>query len=405
MLIIASMVEREAQLDKERPLVAAVIYNRLKDGMTLGIDATIRYYENNWARPLRVSELERDSPYNTRLNRGLPPTPIGNPGLASIKAAANPARKDYLFYVRKPGDSGEHAFSSTDAQFQRDVAKYQASREHESSDHDAAPGRLRMARRPFALARDARGGARGVGLPDWRYLKLPLPPELFAETVRALPAAGFRGVNVTIPHKEAALALADEASDAAREIGAANTLTFERDGAIHAENTDAPGLIAALGETWDPAGRACSCSAPAGPRGPPSGRSCGPARPTWPVWNRTHERAVALAEQLGARAWSGPGRPRSSSTARPSGWRSRRTHPFKALPLQADSLGAGSCVVDMVYRDGGTRLLEAARTRGADVIDGLEILVAQGAASFERWTGRTAPRQAMREAVGAIAST
>ena len=60
--------------------------------MPLGIDATIRYYENNWTRPLRVSELERDSPYNTRLNRGLPPTPIGNPGLASIKAAANPAR-------------------------------------------------------------------------------------------------------------------------------------------------------------------------------------------------------------------------------------------------------------------------------------------------------------------------
>jgi uncharacterized YceG family protein len=128
-LVIASMVEREASLDRERPLVAAVIYNRLKDGMTLGIDATIRYYENNWSRPLRVSELERMSPYNTRLNRGLPPTPIGNPGLASLKAAANPAREDYLFYVRKPGKTGEHAFSSTDAQFQRDVARYQASRE------------------------------------------------------------------------------------------------------------------------------------------------------------------------------------------------------------------------------------------------------------------------------------
>jgi UPF0755 protein len=128
-LIIASMVEREAQLDSERPLVAAVIYNRLKEGMTLGIDATIRYYEHNWSRPLRVSELERPSPYNTRLNRGLPPTPIGNPGLASLKAAAKPARKDYLFYVRKPGQSGEHAFSSTDAQFERDVAKYQASRQ------------------------------------------------------------------------------------------------------------------------------------------------------------------------------------------------------------------------------------------------------------------------------------
>src|SRR5690242_3705583 len=96
-LIIASMIEREAQLDSERPLVSAVIYNRLKQGMPLGIDATIRYYENNWSRPLRVSELERPSPYNTRLNRGLPPTPIGSPGLASLKAAANPAHKDYLF--------------------------------------------------------------------------------------------------------------------------------------------------------------------------------------------------------------------------------------------------------------------------------------------------------------------
>ena len=71
-----------------------------------------------WSRPLRVSELERDSPYNTRLNRGLPPTPIGNPGLASIKAAAAPARTDYIFYVAKPGAC--HAFSSTDAEFARD---------------------------------------------------------------------------------------------------------------------------------------------------------------------------------------------------------------------------------------------------------------------------------------------
>jgi uncharacterized YceG family protein len=128
-LIIASMIEREASLDRERPLVAAVIYNRLRRGMPLGIDATIRYAENNWTRPLRVSELERDGPYNTRLNRGLPPTPIGNPGLASLRAAVKPAGKSYLFYVRKPGQSGEHAFSSTDRQFQRDVKRYQDSRE------------------------------------------------------------------------------------------------------------------------------------------------------------------------------------------------------------------------------------------------------------------------------------
>jgi uncharacterized YceG family protein len=127
-LIIASMVEREAKLPRERPLIAAVIYNRLRRGMPLGIDATIRYYTSNWQRPIRVSELKANEPYNTRLRPGLPPTPIGNPGLAAIQAAAHPAHRDYLFFVRKPGRSGEHAFSSTDAQFQRDEQRYQASR-------------------------------------------------------------------------------------------------------------------------------------------------------------------------------------------------------------------------------------------------------------------------------------
>jgi uncharacterized YceG family protein len=128
-LIIASMVEREAQIDKERPLVASVIYNRLSQGIPLGIDATIRYHEQNWTRPLRMSELQDDNAYNTRLNQGLPPGPIGNPGLASMRAAARPANSDYLFYVVKPGTCGEHAFSETDAEFQRDVARYNRERE------------------------------------------------------------------------------------------------------------------------------------------------------------------------------------------------------------------------------------------------------------------------------------
>jgi UPF0755 protein len=127
-LIIASMVEREAQLPKERPIIAAVIYNRLKQGMPLGIDATIRYATRNWTRPLKQSELAIASPYNTRKRTGLPPTPIGSPGLSSIKAAANPAKVDYLFYVVKPNGNGAHNFSSTDAQFQRDVAAYNRER-------------------------------------------------------------------------------------------------------------------------------------------------------------------------------------------------------------------------------------------------------------------------------------
>src|SRR5437868_13902350 len=85
-----------------------------------------------------------------------------------------------------------------------------------------------------------------VGLADWRYQLLPGPPELLVETVRALPRAGFRGANVTIPHKEAALRTAQEATPTARAIGAANTLIFHDDGSILAENTDAPALIAAL---------------------------------------------------------------------------------------------------------------------------------------------------------------
>jgi UPF0755 protein len=127
-LIIASMIEREVQIDRERRLVAAVIYNRLARGMTLGIDATIRYERRNWSRPLRVSELELDTPYNTRIHTGLPPTPIGNPGRASLEAAANPAREDYIFYVVKPCGEGAHNFSSTDAEFARDNAAYEAKR-------------------------------------------------------------------------------------------------------------------------------------------------------------------------------------------------------------------------------------------------------------------------------------
>jgi UPF0755 protein len=127
-LIIASMVEREAQLPAERPLIAAVIYNRLKDGIPLGIDATIRYALDNWSQPLKQSELQLDSAYNTRKRTGLPPTPIGNPGLASIRAAAAPADVAYRYYVVKPGTCGMHAFSSSFAQFESDSQRYDQAR-------------------------------------------------------------------------------------------------------------------------------------------------------------------------------------------------------------------------------------------------------------------------------------
>jgi UPF0755 protein len=127
-LIIASMVEREAEVARERRLIAAVIYNRLRRGMPLQIDATLRYAANDWTHPIRQSQLRSDSPYNTYRRRGLPPTPIGSPGMGAIQAAAHPARVAYLYYVVKPGTCGRHAFSSTSQQFQRDLARYNRAR-------------------------------------------------------------------------------------------------------------------------------------------------------------------------------------------------------------------------------------------------------------------------------------
>ena len=109
-LTIASMIEREARVPKDRALIAAVIYNRLHLGMTLGIDATLLYEYGSWTHQLTLSELAANTPYNTRVRHGLPPTPICNPGLASLEAAAHPAHVDYLYYVAK-GD-GSHYFTN-----------------------------------------------------------------------------------------------------------------------------------------------------------------------------------------------------------------------------------------------------------------------------------------------------
>jgi len=127
-LTIASLVEREAQLPREHKLIASVIYNRLRARMQLGIDASVRFATGNWSRPLTDAELRDPSPYNTRLHVGLPPGPIGNPGLAAINAAAHPAHTKYLYFVVKPGSCGEHAFSKDMAQFERDAKRYQSAR-------------------------------------------------------------------------------------------------------------------------------------------------------------------------------------------------------------------------------------------------------------------------------------
>jgi UPF0755 protein len=125
LLIVASMVEREALLESDRPKVAAVIYNRLRIEMPLGIDATIRYALNDFSGALTEAQLQTDSPYNTRTHVGLPPTPISNPGVAAIEAAAHPANVPYLYYVNGADGCGELVFSTSSAEFERNAAAYQ----------------------------------------------------------------------------------------------------------------------------------------------------------------------------------------------------------------------------------------------------------------------------------------
>ncbi len=115
-VIVASLIEKEASIASERAKVAAVIYNRLKKDMTLGVDATVRYAVDKWTGPLTTEDLEVDSPYNTRIVKGLPPTPIANPGVAALRAALEPAAVDYLYYVLSDTD-GHHFFTASYEEF------------------------------------------------------------------------------------------------------------------------------------------------------------------------------------------------------------------------------------------------------------------------------------------------
>ena len=127
-LTIASMVQGEAQTLHDMPLIASVIYNRLRDGMLLGIDATTRYATGNFTTPLTDAQLHSRSPYNTRVHPGLPLGPINNPGMAAIEAAAHPAHTNYLYFVAKVCGNGASVFASNNAQFQRDAQAYQSAR-------------------------------------------------------------------------------------------------------------------------------------------------------------------------------------------------------------------------------------------------------------------------------------
>jgi len=238
---------------------------------------------------------------------------------------------------------------------------------------------------------------RTVGLSDWRYQLLPVPPELFAETVRALPNAGFRGANVTIPHKESAVRLADRAGPSARAIGAANTLTFDAAGAIDAENTDAPALIDAL--PFAAAGRTALVLGAGGSARAAVWALLDAGAREVRVWNRNPERARRLCAKLGGKPVRVAGPADLLVNCTPVGL-DQAEPTLEQLPIEAAHLPGFGCVVDLVYGDGGTPLALAARARSIPVVDGSELLVGQGALSFSLFTGRPAPLEAMRAAAG-----
>ena len=247
-------------MPEERKLAAAVIYNRLKAGDTLGIDATIRYDLRNYDEQLTESELaEPDDPYNTRVIPGPAADADRQPGPRLARGGREPGEVRRLLLRRQARNlrrarlrrdrggvrPGRGRLSGRRC---RSRAARRPTAERAPRIHGDAPAR--RARPPglaFALAGDANGGpgrarARSASGPTRRSRS---PPSTSRRSSRSLPDDDFDGVNVTVPHKLAALALADEASDAAREIGAANTLSFERRRRVRADNTDAAGITGA----------------------------------------------------------------------------------------------------------------------------------------------------------------
>jgi shikimate dehydrogenase len=232
---------------------------------------------------------------------------------------------------------------------------------------------------------------------DWTYEAIDVAPDEFERLVRELPERGFAGANVTVPHKGAALAVAETLSETAREIGAANTLSFA-DGEIRADNTDAAGLLAAL-----PA-------SPAGGRALVLGAGGAARAVVWAlvgegasveVWNRTALRSDNLCAELGGRTVAEPDAAAYDLIVNSTAVGLHGEDAFAELPLDRDGFAAGQVVVDMVYGGEPTALVKAAEAAGATAVDGIEVLVRQGALSLEIWTGRQAPLAAMRAAARA----
>jgi shikimate dehydrogenase len=234
---------------------------------------------------------------------------------------------------------------------------------------------------------------RALGIEDeWSYEAIDVATGDFADRVGSLAGEGFVGANVTIPHKEAALALADEASDEALAIGAANTLILDPQ-RIGAHNTDGEGLVSALPEPAQ-GKRALVLGAGGAARAAVFALAREGAQVR--VWNRTAERAASLADELHVEAVDADGaRAGHDLIVNATAVGLAGQGGLDELPVGPDELGGQSIVVDLVYGDRETELCRLARERGAAVVDGLDVLARQAAGSFRIWTGREAPLDEM----------
>ena len=232
---------------------------------------------------------------------------------------------------------------------------------------------------------------------EWEYSAIDIEPEEFESGIRKLAGSGFVGVNVTVPHKEAALGLSRSASTTATEIGAANALTFGPDG-ISAENYDGPALAEFLPEGLGGEG-ALVLGAGGAARAAIWALTGSGADVS--IWNRTPSRAEGLATSTGIEVDPEPQLDRFAVVVNASAAGLGGGDPFADLPLGPEDFREGQLLIEMVYGDGPGALVEAARAAGAEAVDGISVLVAQGALSLEAWTGRTPSRQVMDEAARA----
>ena len=398
-VIVASLIETEAGVAEDQALIAAVIYNRLRDGMPLQIDSTLCYSKGGCPPPPTDADKALDSPYNTYKIPGLPPTPISSVTEASLRAALAPADVPFKFYVIADAN-GKHAFATTLEEHDRNVAD--RARQGPAVT-DAIRGTTRVAGiigDPVAHSRSPaiwNAGFREAGV-DWVFVAFPVPAGGAAAALDGMRGLGIEALTVTMPHKSDAAQACDRLTPTAKSLDAVNAVLF-RDDVLSGDSTDGPGFVRSLLDAEvDPARRRCLVLG-AGGAGRAIARALGEHGAEVVVAARREPAAVAaasLAPDGRAITFDGVAHELPDAdvvvNATPVGMRG------EAPPIDVDALRKHALVADTIYHPLETALLAAARARGLRAVGGLGMLVHQAAISFEWFTGVPAPLAVMEQA-------